>query len=133
MYADAPVHQYTCSVYFFLFGITCTVTFPLICWGVYTQIHPKINLPVYLHASPLLDNKDLPVTATTCVSALKCNHSWPYLFISYFYSIRLKAKICPSTFLLLYMSTDISVHHYTCTVYFFLFGITGTVTFPLIC
>ena len=67
MYADAPVHQYTFSVYFFLFGITCTVTFPLICGGMYTQIHLEINLHVYLHASLLPKNKDLPVTTTTCV------------------------------------------------------------------
>ena len=46
-----PVHHYTCSVYFFFFGITCAMTFQLIYWGSYTHIHPKINLPVYLHAS----------------------------------------------------------------------------------
>ena len=81
MYTDAPVHQSTCSVYFFLFGIKCTFTFPLICRGMYTQINLKINLPVYLHVSPLPKNKDLPVTTTTCVPALKGTRSWPYLFI----------------------------------------------------
>ena len=58
---DVSVHDPTCSLsYFlliyniifyhgpFLFGITCTINVPLICWGMYTQIHPKINLPVYL-------------------------------------------------------------------------------------
>ena len=51
MSTDVPVHQYTCSVYFFFFGITCAVTFQLVYWGTYTQIHPKINLPLYPHAS----------------------------------------------------------------------------------
>ena len=85
------------------------------------------------HASPLPRNKDLPVTTTTCVPALKCTRSWPYLFIFTPLFAWLTAKIYPSTFLQLYMSTDISVHQYTCLVYFFIFGITCTVTFPLIC
>ena len=40
-----PVRQYTCSVYFLFFGITCTMNFQLIYWGTYTQIHPKILFP----------------------------------------------------------------------------------------
>ena len=56
------VHICTCSVYFFFFVITYTMTFQLIYWGTYTQIHPKINLPVYLHASLSSNHKDLPVT-----------------------------------------------------------------------
>ena len=77
MYTDAPVHQYTCSVYLFLFGITFTVTFQLTYWGTYTQIYPTIDLPVFLHAS--LSTKaymspqllvyiptDLPVHYPTC-------------------------------------------------------------------
>ena len=129
MYADEPGYQYTCSVYFFLFGITCTLTVPLICWGMYTQIHTKINLPVYLlclrtktYLSPQLHvylPLNVPVHDPTCL-------------LSYFYSTRLTTKIYPSTFLQLYMSTDISVHQYTCLVSFLLFGITCTVTFPLI-
>ena len=91
MYADAPGYQDSYSVYFFRFGITCTITVPLICWGMYTQIHPKINIPVYLHASPLPKNKTLPVTTTTCIPALKCTRSWQYLFsfILLFYLINL--------------------------------------------
>ena len=30
MSTDVPVHHYACSVYFFFFGITCTLTFQLI-------------------------------------------------------------------------------------------------------
>ena len=41
----------------------------------------------------------------------------PACSFSYFYSIRLTAKIYPSTFLLLCMSTDLSVHLYTCSVF----------------
>ena len=93
-----PVHQYTCSVYFFFFGINCKMTFQLIYWGTYTQIQPEINLPVYLHTSPLSNNKDLPVTTNTCVPAQRCTLSWPYLFIFILY-FRLNAKIYPSTFL----------------------------------
>ena len=51
MSTDVPVLLYTYSVYFLFFGITCTMSFQLIHLGTYTQIHPKINLPVYLHAS----------------------------------------------------------------------------------
>ena len=64
MYTDVPVHHYTCTVSFFFFGITCTRTLQLIYWGTYPQIHPKINLPVYLHASISSNHKDLPYTTT---------------------------------------------------------------------
>ena len=100
-----PVHQYTCSVYFFFFGITCTVTFQLI----YTEIYPKINLPDYLHASLSSNQKDLPVTTTTCVHAHRCNRSWPYLFI-FILSFRLTVKIYPSTFLHVHRCTCSSVY-----------------------
>ena len=131
MSTDVPVHQYTCSVYFFFFGITCTMTFQLIYWGTYTQIHPKINLPVYLHASLSSNHKDLPVSTTTCVPAHRYTRSWPCLFI-FIQSFLITVKIYPSAFLLFYMSTDVPVHHYNCAVYFFFFGITCTTTFQLI-
>ena len=47
-------------------------------------------------------------------------------------SFRLTVLIYPSMFLLFYMSTDVPVHHYTCSVYFFFFGITCTMTFHLL-
>ena len=59
MSTDIPIHQYTCSVYLFFCGITCTIMFQLIHWGLCTQIYPKINLPVY--ASLSSNHKDLPV------------------------------------------------------------------------
>ena len=62
---DVPVHYCNCAVYFFFFGITCTTTFQLVYWGTYTQIHPELNLPVYLHASLPSNHKDLPVSTTT--------------------------------------------------------------------
>ena len=126
------VHHYTCSVCFFFFGITCTMTFSfqLVYCGTYTQIHPKINLPVYPHASLSSNHKDLPVSITTCVPDHRCTRSWSYLFIFTFFLITV--KIYPSTFLLFYMSTDVPVHHYTCPVYFFFFGITCAMTFQLI-
>ena len=43
--------------------------------------------------------------------------------------ILITVKIYPSTFLLFHISTDVPVHHYTCSVYLFLFGITSTITF----
>ncbi len=91
--------------YFSLFGITYTVKFPL---GTYTQIQPEINVPVYLHTSPLSNNTDLPVTTNTCVPAHRCTLPWPYLFIFILY-FRLNAKIYPSTFLQLFM-TMLSVY-----------------------
>ena len=107
------------------------MTFQLIYWGTYTQIHPKVNLPVYLHASLPSNHKDLPVTTTTCVHAHRCTRSWPYLFI-FRLSFRLTVKIYPFTVLLFYMSTDVPVQQYTCSVCFFFFGVTCTMTFQLI-
>ena len=46
--------------------------------------------------------------------------------------ILITVKIYPSTFLLFYMTTDVPVHHCTCSVYLFLFGITSTITFQLV-
>ena len=91
MSTDVPVHHYTCSVYLFLFGITSTVTFQLIYWGTYTQIYPKIKLPVYLHASLLSNHKDLPVTTTTCVHAHRSTRLLPYLCI---WIISFRQTIC---------------------------------------
>ena len=130
MFTDVPVRQHTCSVYFFVFGITCTMTFQLINWGTYTQIPPKINLPVYPHASLSSNHKDLPVSTTTCVHAHTRTRSWPYLFIFTF--ILITVKIYPSMFLLFYMSTYVPVHHYTCSVYCLFFGITCAMTYQLI-
>ena len=110
----APVHHSTCSVCFFFFGITCAMTFQLVYWGTYTQIHPKIYLSVYLHASLPSNHKGLSVTTITCVHAHICTRSWPYVFISL--SFRLTVKIYPFMVLLFYMSTDVSVHQYTCSV-----------------
>ena len=113
------MHQYTCSVYLFFFGITCTATFPLICVGMYTQIHPKkIYLFIFMLLLCLRTNTYLSLQQLVCVPALKGTgvHD-PTCSFPYFYSVRLTAKIYPSTFLLLYMTTDISVHQYTCSVF----------------
>ena len=107
------------------------MTFQLIYWGTYKQIHLKINLPVYCHASLSSNHKDLPVTTTTCVHVHRCTRSEPYAFI-FILSFRLTAKIYPSTVLLFYMSTDVPVHQYTCSVYFKLFCISYAMTFQLI-
>ena len=144
MYTDVPVHHYTCSVYFFFFGVTCTITFQLIYpkitrtitfqlvyWGTYKHIHLKINLPVYRHASLSSYHKDLPVTTTTCVHVHRCTRTGPYAFI-FILSVRLTVKIYPSTVLLFYMSTDVPVHQYTCSVYFLFFCVSYAVTFQLI-
>ena len=72
-----PVHQYTCSVYFLFFCVSSAMTFQLIYWVTYPQIYPKVNLPVYSHASLSSNHKDLPVTTTTCVPAHICTRSWP--------------------------------------------------------
>ena len=101
------------------FGITCAMIFQLIYSGTYTHIHPEINLPVYLDASLPSNHKDLPVSTTT-------------LRVHFQTFILITIKIYPSTFLLFYMSTEVPVHHYTCSVYLFLFGITSTITFQLV-
>ena len=107
------------------------MTFQLTSWGTYTQIHSKVNVPVYLHASLPSNHKGLPVTTTTCVHAHRCTRSWPYVFI-FRLSFRLTGKIYPFTVLLFYMSTDVPVHHYTYSVCSFFFGVTCTMTFQLI-
>ena len=107
MSTDVPVRQYTCSVSFFFFGITCTMNLQLISCGTYTQIHPKINLPVYLHASLSSNHKDLPVTTTTCLPAHRCTCSGPYLFM-FMLLFRLTTKI--------YLSTFLHVHRCTCSI-----------------
>ena len=66
---DLHVHQYTCLVYFLFSCISYAKTFQLIYWGTYPQIHQKINVPVYPHASLSSNHKDLPVSTTTCVPA----------------------------------------------------------------
>ena len=126
MSTDVPVHHYTCSVYCLLFSITCAMTFQLIYSGTYTQIHLKVNLPVYLDASLSSNHKGLPVTTTTCVHAHRCTHSWPYVFIFRLsFQLTIKNKIYLFTVLLFYMSTDVPVHQYTCSVCFFFFGVTS--------
>ncbi len=113
MSTDVPVHHYTCSVYLFLFGITCTMTFQLVYWGSYTHIHPKIHLPVYPHAFLWSNNKDLPVSTTTSVPAHRCTRSWPYLFIviqSFWYPLSsTRPRFCCSTFPQTYLFINIPV------------------------
>ena len=86
MSTGVPVHHNTCSVYLFLFGITSTINFQLIYCGTYTQIYPKIKLPVYLHASLLSNHKDLPVTTTTCVHAHRSPVHYPACSFLLFHS-----------------------------------------------
>ena len=107
------------------------MTFQLIYSGTYTQIHPKVYLPVYLHASLSSNHEGLPVTTTTCVHARRCTHSWPYVFTLRL-SFWLTVKIYLFMLLLFYMSTDVPVHQHTCSVCFFFFGVTCTMTFQLI-
>ena len=109
MYTNTPVHQYTCSVYFYILGITCTVTFPLICWGMYIQI---------LMLLLCLTTKTYPSPQLLVYLPLNLPDHDPACSFSYFkYSIWLTSRIYPPTPLLLYLSTDISVHEYTCSVF----------------
>ena len=130
MSTDVPLHHYNCAVYFFFFGITCTMTLQLVYWGTYTQIHPnyimftfmllfRLTTTTYLSPQLLLY---LPIAVP--VHDLTCSFCR--------LSFQLTVKIYPSTFILFYMYTDVPVHHYTCSVYFFFFGITCTITFQLI-
>ena len=112
MYADAPGYQYTCSVYVFFFGgITCTITVPLICWGMYTQIHTKINLPVYLLC---LRTKTYLSLQLHAYLPLNVPVHDPTCLFSYFYSTRLTAKIYQSTFLQLYI---IIIHKFSIALF----------------
>ena len=131
MSTDATVHHYTCSVYFYFFVITCTMSFQLVYWGTYRHIHLKRNVPVYPHAFLWSNNKYLPVSTTTSVPAHRCTRSWPYLFNCNTVFL-ISVKLDPSTVLLFYISTDLPVHQYTCLVYFLFFGISYAKTFQLI-
>ena len=97
MSTDVPVHHYTCSVYLFLFGITSTVTFQLIYWGTYTQIYPKIKLPVYLHASLLSHHKDLPVTQLLVYMPIDLPIHYPTCSFWLFHSDKPFVLTCPLT------------------------------------
>ena len=122
------VHKCTClSVYLFsLF---------LLFWH---NIHNDLSTHLlgYLHTDPPeikytclpSNHNDLPVTTTTCVPAHRCTRSPTHLLIFTFITV----KIYSSTFLLFYMSTYVPVHYYTCSVYFFFFGITFAMTFQLV-
>ena len=113
MSTDVLLHHCNCAVYFFFFGLKCKKTVQLVYWGTYTQIHPKLNLPVYLDVSLPSNHKDLPVSTTTCVPAHRCTRSWPYVFI-FRLAFRLTVKIyplrfCCSTCPLMYLIISIPV------------------------
>ena len=142
MSTDVPVHHYTCSVYLFLWGITSTITFQLIYWCTYTQIYPKIKLPVYLHASLCLTTKtylssqllvympiDLPVHYPTCsfwlfhsdkpfvlTCPLTCSskYSQIYPFFFFFYQSTGSIPCVCVCFTWLYMHTYLSTHLLVC-------------------
>ena len=113
MSTDATVHHYTCSVYFYFFVITCTMSFQLVYWGTYRHIHLKRNVPVYPHAFLWSNNKYLPVSTTTSVPAYRCTRSWPYLFIviqSFWYPLSsTRPRFCCSTFPQTYLFINIPV------------------------
>ena len=132
MSTDVSVHHDNCAVYFLFFSITCTMTFQLIYWGTYTQIQREINVPVYLHASLSSNHKDLPVTIQLPFVYMPIDvpvHDPVFIFRL---SFRLTVKIYPFMVLLFCMSTDVPVQQYTCSVCFFFFGVTCTMTFQLI-
>ena len=85
------------------------MTFQLIYWVTNPQIHPKVNLPVYAHASLSSNHKDLPVTTTTCVPAHICTRSWslPVHFHTFISINRLDLPIN--------VSTVLHVHRRTCS------------------
>ena len=108
MSTDVPVRQCTCSFYFLFFGITCTMTFQLIHWGTYTQIHPKIYLPVYLHASLSTNHKDLPVSTTTVYLPIDVPvHNRTCSFSDFDYDNRYDLPVI--------VSTVLHVHRCTCS------------------
>ena len=127
MYRDVPVHHYTCSVYFFFLGITWTLTFQLPT-GVPTNRTPE-NVFTCLPSCFSFVKPQRP----TChhIYLHRCTHSGPYAFI-FILSFQLTIKIYPSTVILFYMSTDIPVHQYTCSVYFLFFGMSYTMTFQFV-
>ena len=122
-YCSTCKHQYTCSVYFFIFSITCTITFPLICWGMYTQI---LMLLFCLRTKTYLSPQLL-----VCLPLNVPDHD-PAISFSYFkYSIWLTTKIYPSA---CYCSTCPQIYPFMSipVQYFSLFSITYTVKFLLI-
>ena len=73
MSTDVSFHQYTNSVHFLFFCTSYAMTFQIIYWGTYPQIHSKINVPVYPHASLSSNHK-----GPTCHHNYLC--TCPYLY-----------------------------------------------------
>ena len=82
-----PVHNHICSVYYFLFCVTCAMTFQLIYWDTYPQIHPKMNVPVYkVHALLSPNHKDLPAPQLFLYLPKDVPVHGPICSFSYFHS-----------------------------------------------
>ena len=133
MSTDVPFHQYTCSVHFssssfFRHNLRNDLSTHIL---GYVHTNPPESKCTCLPSCFSSNHKGLPVTTTTCLHAHRCTRSWPYVFI-FRLSFRLTVKMYPFTVLLFYMSTDVPVQQYTCSVCFFFFGVTCTMTFQLI-
>ena len=110
-----PVHQYTCSVYFFFLSITCTVTFQLIYWGMYGDI-PGNKFSCLFSCFSM--TKTLLVTTATSIPAHRCTHSLPYLFILII-SFRQTISTYLSSYLLFLVFTDLpSTNQFHLCVFF---------------
>ena len=97
MSTAVPVHHYTCPVYLFLFGIPSTITFQFIYWDTYTQIYPKIRLPVYLHASLLSNHKTYLSPQLLVYMPIDVPVHYPNCSFCLFHSDKPFALTCPLT------------------------------------
>ena len=101
------VHRCTCSSVY-LFSLFFHFQYNM-------HSYLSTHLLGYVHTdphAPLPKNKDLSPQLPVCLPLNVPDHD-PACSFSYFkYSIWLTSKIYPSTFLLLYMSTDMSIHIY---------------------
>ena len=102
---------------------------------MYTQIQLEIQLPVYLHTSPLPNNKYLPVTTNTCVPAHRCTCLWPinrlYLPFNVSTALHVHRCTCSSVYLFsLFLLFPHNMHSYLPLIYW---GVYTQILMLLLC
>lgn len=120
IFTDLSVHQPACSFKFLPSSLICTLTCQLICWSMYLQTCPKMNLPLHLDALLRLTMKTYISNQLLVNMSMDAPVHHTYLFIL-MPSLLLTAKIYVYTHLLLCLSTDLPVRQPAYPVYLFSF------------
>ena len=111
MFTDVPVHPYTCSVYFFFFGITCTMTFQLL--SGYLPTNPPENKFTCLPSGFFFAQEQRP----TCHHNYLCTCTQMYPFMTLPVHVHTAIPINHLD-LPVNVSTALHVHRCTCSSVF---------------